>query len=116
MFKVPAVSLNCLEIPRYHQLPLLIHNYPMDTLNKIFNALHQIAFRDTIGTVGLNVKETLKKCSHKLNIFFIPVSTSELTTSQIFFGEFFLGKKLPLGQFGSIFWPKMGKMSKTFTH
>ena len=85
MFKVPAVSLNCLEIPRYHQLPLLIHNYPMDTLNKIFNALHQIAFRDTIGTVGLNVKETLKKCSHKLNIFLIPVSISELTTSQNFF-------------------------------
>ena len=36
-------------------------------------------------TVGLNMYETLKKCWNKPNIFFIPLSISELTTSQNFF-------------------------------
>ena len=36
-------------------------------------------------TVGLNMYKTLKKCSNKPNIFLIPLSISELTTSQNFF-------------------------------
>ena len=36
-------------------------------------------------TVGLNMYETLKKCSHKPKIFLTPLSVSGLTTSQNFF-------------------------------
>ena len=86
------------------------------------------------------MQETLKKCPHKLNIFLIHLSISELTTSQNFFATVlppggaiiafaenwnfelnFLGvnslqEKLHLEYFGSIFCPKMGlKCPKTFT-
>ena len=33
-------------------------------------------------TLGLNIYKTLKKCSNKPNIFLIPLSISDLTTSQ----------------------------------
>ena len=89
-------------------------------------------------TVGLNMYETLKKCSHKPNIFLIPLSISELTTRQNFFVNVWppggtiiifaenwifeveyllvnsLGKKLFLGNFKPIFPPQIGlKCQKT---
>ena len=38
-----------------------------------------------VNTVGLNMPETLKKCSYKPKLLFIPLSISELTTSQNIF-------------------------------
>ena len=97
--------------------------------------------RTKLTTVGLNMHKTLKKCSNKPNIFLIPLSMSEVTTSQNFFVnvwppggviitfaenwnfvlKFFLvnsfKKKWLLDSFGSISCPKMGlKAAKTLTH
>ena len=48
-------------------------------------ALSSVNTKDYLITVGLKMHETLKKrCSHKLKIFLIPLSISELTKGQNF--------------------------------
>ena len=108
------------------------------SLYRVFNFKKVDFFSHVPHTVGLNMCVTLKKCPHKPNIFLIPLNISELTSSQNFFVtvwspggviiafaenwnfelKFFLwillGKKWLLGNFGSIFCPKMSlKCPKT---